>query len=311
MYRKLFFIFAALSLILAGCNLPNSAASPTPLSADAIFTAAAQTVEAQLTSSAPVATIAPPPTAVPPTVEAPTQAIPPTASAPTLPPAPTIAPAATQSCDKADFVADVTISDGTEIAAGASFIKTWRVKNSGSCAWTTSYQLVFASGTQMGAPAAVSFPSAVNPGQTMDISVTMVAPSTPNTYTGNWKLRNAAGQDFSSVYVMIKVPGTSTGGGSPAFAVTSVTMSSSGACGAFTITAAITTNAAGSVTYKWIRSDGATDTLTHDPIVFTGAGTQVVSTTWSASPPGTTLWMDIYIDSPNHQQFGHATFSCP
>lgn len=298
-----------LSLILAGCNLPNSPASPTPLSAEAIFTAAAQTVEAQLTSSAPVATIAPPPTALPPTAAAPTLA------AATLPPTPlnTLPPAATaiptQTCDKADFVADVTINDGAEITAGTSFTKTWRVKNSGTCAWTTSYQLVFASGTQMGAPAAVSFPSAVNPGQTMDISVSMVAPAAPNTYTGNWKLRNAAGQDFSSVYVMIKVPGT--GGGSAPFAVTSVVMGSGGSCGAFTITAAITTNGPGSVTYKWIRSDGATDTAAHDPIVFSGAGTQVVSTTWSASPPGTTLWMEIYIDSPNHQQFGRATFSCP
>jgi len=134
----------------------------------------------------------------------------------------------------------------------------------------------------------------------------------PPTMTGNWKLRNAAGQDFSSVYVMIKVPGSGTGGGaSSPFAVTSVVMASSGSCGAFTITAAITTNGPGSVTYKWIRSDGATDTLTHDPVVFTGAGTQVVSTTWSVSTPGTTFWMEIYIDAPNHQQFGRATFSCP
>jgi len=309
MYKKLFLIFAAFSLLLTACNLPNSPASPTPLSVDAIFTAAAQTVEAQLTSSAPAATLAPPATQVPaPTVEIPTSAAPTLPAVATQPPAPTIAPAATQSCDKADFVADVTITDGTEIAAGASFTKTWRIKNSGSCAWTTSYQLVFASGTQMGAPAAVSFPSAVAPGQTMDISVSMVAPAAPNTYTGNWKLRNAAGQDFSSVYVMIKVPGS---GGSAAFAVTSVVMSSSGACGAFTINAVITANGPGSVTYKWIRSDGGTDTAVHPAVVFAAAGTQTVSTTWAASPPGTTLWMDIYIDTPNHQQFGRATFSCP
>ena len=310
MFKKALFVLLTISLLLTACNLPNSPASPTPLSVDAIFTAAAQTVEAQLTSSAPAATLAPPATAIPPTVEIPTSAAPTLPAVATQPPAPTIAPAATQTCDKADFVADVTITDGTEIAAGTAFTKTWRVKNSGTCAWTTSYQLVFASGTQMGAPAAISFPSAVAPGQTMDISVSMVAPTTPNTYTGNWKLRNAAGQNFSSIYVMIKVPGSSGGGGA-AFAVTSVVMSSGGSCGAFTINAAITTNGPGSVTYKWIRSDGGTDTAVHPAVIFSAAGTQTVSTTWAASPPGTTLWMEIYIDTPNRQQFGRATFSCP
>jgi hypothetical protein len=37
---------------------------------------------------------------------------------------------------------------------------------------------------------------------------------------------------------------------------------------------------------------------------------QSVSTDWSASAPGA-KWMDIYIDAPNHQQFGRANFSCP
>src|SRR5512143_426233 len=54
------------------------------------------------------------------------------------------------SCDWAQFVADVTIPDGTQIQPGATFTKTWRLKNIGYCTWTTAYSMVYDSGTQMG-----------------------------------------------------------------------------------------------------------------------------------------------------------------
>ncbi|MBI3738755.1 MAG: hypothetical protein HY258_06885, partial [Chloroflexi bacterium] len=96
-------------------------------------------------------------------------------------------------CDAAQFVSDVTVPDGTAFSPGATFIKTWRLKNVGSCTWTTSYSLVFASGEQMGGPASVALPQSVAPGQTVDISVTLTAPSAPGTYTGFWQFKNASG----------------------------------------------------------------------------------------------------------------------
>jgi hypothetical protein len=59
-----------------------------------------------------------------------------------------------------------------------------------------------------------------------------------------------------------------------------------------------------------VRSDGATDTEIHPDLVFDSAGTKSVTTTWSTTASGS-KWMDIYIDKPNHQQFGRASFSCP
>ena len=138
----------------------------------------------------------------------------------------------------------------------------------------------------------------------MDISVNLKAPTTPGNYRGYWKLRNAAGGLFATFYVDIKV------GGDGAFAVTSVDMSVSGGCGNFQIEADITTNGAGTVTYKWIRSDGAIDNNVHPDLVFDSAGTKSVTTNWMTSASGN-KWMDIYIDKPNHQQFGRASFSCP
>jgi large repetitive protein len=103
---------------------------------------------------------------------------------------------AASSCDVAKFVADATIPDGTIVAPGTSFVKTWRLKNVGSCTWTTSYSAVFTGGDQMGAPAVVNLPYSVAPGATVDISVNLVAPTGNGHYRGNWKLRNASGTLF-------------------------------------------------------------------------------------------------------------------
>ncbi len=58
-------------------------------------------------------------------------------------------------CDKFSFVSDITIPDGSVISPGKNFQKLWRLKNVGSCVWTPSYQFVFITGDQMGAPAAI------------------------------------------------------------------------------------------------------------------------------------------------------------
>lgn len=108
-------------------------------------------------------------------------------------PPPTIPPAG---CDKAAFVSDVTIPDSTLLAPGAGFTKTWRLRNVGRCTWTTAYSLVFYSGEQMGAPTSVNFPWSVAPGQTVDLSVNMVAPPSAGEYRGFWILRNASGALF-------------------------------------------------------------------------------------------------------------------
>jgi Ig-like domain-containing protein len=99
-------------------------------------------------------------------------------------------------CDWASFVMDVTIPDGTIVAPNTPLTKTWRLKNIGTCTWTTAYALQFVSGDQMSAPASVNLPSTVTPGQTVDVSVQLVAPATPGHFRGNWMLKNAAGATF-------------------------------------------------------------------------------------------------------------------
>ena len=118
---------------------------------------------------------------------------PPTATPTRTPGQVTVPPSA---CDKAQFIADVNVPDGTVMNPGATFTKTWRLKNVGSCAWSTSYQLVFSSGEQMGAPASAAFPKNVAVGETVDISINMTAPSAAGSYRGYWMFKNASGALF-------------------------------------------------------------------------------------------------------------------
>ncbi len=132
---------------------------------------------------------------------------------PITPPPPTPGPAG---CDRATFVSDVTVQDGTVFAPGAAFTKTWRLKNTGSCIWTTAYKLVYYSGEQMSAPTTVNLPWGATHDQTVDLSVNMVAPSSSGAYRGFWILTNASGKFFGigpnasdPIWVDINVAGDS------------------------------------------------------------------------------------------------------
>jgi hypothetical protein len=115
-----------------------------------------------------------------------------------LPPTP-IDPTATPepACsDQAQFIGDVSIPDGTRLDPGDSFTKTWRFRNSGTCTWTKDYAIVHVSGNSLLGPSAMTLPAEVEPGEVIDISLSLKAPSTDGSYTGWWKFRNDANQLF-------------------------------------------------------------------------------------------------------------------
>jgi hypothetical protein len=98
--------------------------------------------------------------------------------------------------DAANFVADVTVPDGAAFNPGKTFVKTWRLRNSGETTWTTDYNMIFDKGDQMDGPDTVNIPGLVPPGQTVDISVELSAPDEEGRYKGYWMLRNANGVLF-------------------------------------------------------------------------------------------------------------------
>ncbi len=138
-----------------------------------------------------------------------------TGTPPTATPTKGVTPAP-PACDRAQFVSDVTVPDGTSFAPGFTFNKTWRLKNIGTCTWT-NYSLIFDSGEKMGGPDSAGIPTSVAPGQTVDITISLTSPTTAGTYRGYWKLKNNTGIPFGigsggtkSFWVEIKVAGTGT-----------------------------------------------------------------------------------------------------
>ncbi len=100
------------------------------------------------------------------------------------------------SYNRAEFVQDVTFADGSYVAPGSYFTKTWRIRNTGVNAWNSSYRLIFVSGDQMSGPQFVSLPGYVASGQTIDISINLVAPQTSGTFRGSWMLQSPDGVTF-------------------------------------------------------------------------------------------------------------------
>jgi hypothetical protein len=107
--------------------------------------------------------------------------------------------------DNALFLADVTIPDGTELETKQTFLKQWRVRNTGASTWRSGYLLAFVDGDQMDAPDSVPVPY-TRPGEEAVVGVTMKASDTPGSYRSNWQLRNLQGQNFGALlHTSIKV----------------------------------------------------------------------------------------------------------
>lgn len=200
-------VIIIIAMILAS-NLTQAPATPTS-DPGLVLTAANQTAEAMVTqifASTPSATpVTPSPTFDPAQTLAAQTALAVQTQAAGLTPSPTQTTAITPvppgpSGERAIFVADVTIPDGTVIAPGAAFKKTWKLQNAGSSTWTTSYSFAYISGEKMGSITSVPLAQSVAPGAQIEISVDMVAPTTPGSYQSYWKMKSASGQFLTIRY---------------------------------------------------------------------------------------------------------------
>jgi hypothetical protein len=220
--KKILWALGALLIFSAGCSLNQ----PTP-NPEAAYTEAAQTAIIAQTLTALAVTSTPTPDsgqAPSPTQETgesttPEATITPlitntfTPGAATNTAIPLNTQAATQSgnCDNALYVADITYPDGEEVAAGASFVKTWRFKNLGPCTWTTDYRVVFSYISDTGKdgvftpPFPANFPEEVPPGDTVDVSITLTAPTKADGYEVVFRLQNDNGFFFGPEFWVLFV----------------------------------------------------------------------------------------------------------
>lgn len=201
MKTKLIVMMLFSAILIVSC-VPGNAAPPTPNVAF-VQTAAAQTVVSQFTLTAASWTLTPPsaPSDTPAVLDTPT--IGPT-STPTLTGGITATPIL---CDALSFdttTVDVNIPDGTPMTASQQFVKTWKVKNNGSCTWGAGYGLVYAgySDKMSGQPQPLN--AVVGPGQEVSVSVQFIAPTKAGDYLSAWQMANASGKPFPKV-VFVKI----------------------------------------------------------------------------------------------------------
>jgi hypothetical protein len=310
---------AAFSLLLSSCG----SAAP---DAAAIATAAVQTVEARYTALAiQQPTLAPtqPPAATA-TLEAPP-------AEPVLQPTqpvstPQVPANSTVPCLAASYVADISIADYAIVTPGAQFTKTWRVKNAGSCPWDAGYKLVYDSGNAMSTVTSIALPQVVYQDQTVDISITLTAPTTEGVYKGYWKLATSFGGTigFGQYNSPLSVIITSSSNTKKSFSVVSVTYdplvrSPKTGCPAagtqYTLTAHVSVNSAGNVNLHFARNPYDGSKYDVYKLNFKDAGTKTVSWTWTFYPDAVKnidRWIAVSIDSPEPYLYDRAyfTWSC-
>jgi hypothetical protein len=198
-------LLCVIAILLTACG-PSAAELTPTVNPNAIRTEAVATFAFSLTQTAsarPTATITvtPAPTMTLPVLSTPLS---------TLPAAGTgTAVGGVTLCTRLVYVADVTVPDNTQMTPGQSFTKTWRVQNTGTCAWTAGFKFSLIGGDPMGAQT-VTLTQSVAPGATYEISVPMVAPTgKTGTVQGTWRMADAQGAFFGdSLTVVIVVAGT-------------------------------------------------------------------------------------------------------
>lgn len=120
-------------------------------------------------------------------------------------------PPANECTNNSAFVLDVTVADGTELAAGQAFNKIWRVLNNGSCAWKSGYTFSYVGGELMGASTVIAVPPTA-PGATADLLMPMIAPTLSGNHVGYWQLRGPSGANFGvtlTVRINVVTPSSS------------------------------------------------------------------------------------------------------
>ncbi len=128
-------------------------------------------------TTTPTATSTPLPTVLPPAA----------ASTPTPTPIP---------CRFEAALVDETIPDGSLLAPGETFTKTWTLKNVGDCPWEPGFALVFERGSRMSGAPRIQLGQTVQPGESVSFSVDLAAPQQTGEHTGYWRLQTKEDETF-------------------------------------------------------------------------------------------------------------------
>lgn len=294
--------FKHISLLLLIAVITASCGSPDQTQSD-IETAVVQTVQAQnsLTKVSVLPTLTPVPTFFSTTTPEADSATPP-------------APAGNPGCVPSAQLVSENPPDETLLSPGEYFWKTWTFLNTGTCYWTTEYNMVFWDGEQMGGLTSYPFSDDVAPGETFDISVYLQAPTAEGITAGYWRFKTPWGEYFGvgpqsvSFYVQVNVSAAEKLN----YEVTSVTYELTRdpekGCPLnvrYTVHATVTTNGPLEFEYRWDQSDGNESGIKTYEIE--QAGTVTFTRDWliSLNDSPNPRWMNLIILTPKHKNFGN------
>jgi len=101
---------------------------------------------------------------------------------------------------------DFTFADGENISPNTTFQKRWRLKNSGSSSWLPGTALRFIGGGSPMGDRDRFVAESLQPGQIYDMTVTLVSPSLPGQYQGQWRMATPTGLFFGDIiWIVIQV----------------------------------------------------------------------------------------------------------
>lgn len=106
------------------------------------------------------------------------------------------------------FLEDITLPDGSVASPGEQLDKRWRVENSGTCNWDSTYRLMHIGGPQLGVTAEQSLYPARS-GTQASLQLIFTAPDEPGTYRSAWQAQDPAGEPFGDqifIEIIIAAP---------------------------------------------------------------------------------------------------------
>ena len=192
-----------ITTLIAACSPSPASGEATPDVA-AVRTSAASTVVSQFTLTAAAFT---PTASLPTETSAPQVTLSATATVPPVAQVTNASGTNVAICDSLSIdptTVDVNIPDGTTMTPGQDFIKTWRVKNSGSCSWGAGYELVYAGYANPMSGQFQPLAEVVQPGQEVELSVQFKAPDEAGEYVSAWQMSNPAGVAFPEI-IFVKI----------------------------------------------------------------------------------------------------------
>jgi len=202
MKLKLYTTLLLTVMLVIACT-PSSQGGPTP-DVVSIRTSAARTVVAEITLTAAAFT----PTTEPTSTDIPATATLISETIATIDATVAAASGTAILCDHLTFdpgTVDVNIPDNTEMTAGQDFVKTWKVKNDGGCAWGAGYGLVFGEYEDRMSGQPTPLTTVVAVGQEVEVSVNFKAPTEAGVYLSAWQMANDKGTPFPKVVFVIIV----------------------------------------------------------------------------------------------------------